>query len=112
VILAGARRVLVVLVVLMGMSAILAVVLGLSAGVGAARAVALGCYFVGVASGFVGFILGSRRFFRRDELPGEGHSLDGTDKARDSRALAALLMVSGVALVLIGAAFDPGAKVV
>jgi hypothetical protein len=109
---AGARRVLVVLIVLAGGSAALGIVLGLSAGISAARAAALGCYLVGAAAGFVGFILGSRRFFRRDVLPGDTSSPDPAASARDSRALAALLMLSGVALVLIGAAFDPGATVV
>ena len=109
---AGARRVLVVLIALAGGSVALAVVLGLSAGFGAARAAALGCYIVGAGAGFVGFILGSRRFFLRDDVPGDPSSRDPAHSASDSRALAALLMLSGVALVLVGAAFDPGARVV
>jgi hypothetical protein len=102
---AGARRVLVVLIALAAGSAALAVVLSLSPGIGAA-------YIVGAAAGFVGFILGSRRFFRRDDLPGDQSSRDPADRARDTRALAALLMLTGIALVLVGAAFDPGARVV
>jgi hypothetical protein len=109
---AGARRVLVVLTALAGGSAALAVVLSLSPGIGAARAAALGCYIVGAAAGFVGFILGSRRFFRRDDLPGDQSLPEPAAGTRDTRALAALLMLSGVTLVLVGAAFDPGARVV
>lgn len=109
---AGARRVLVVLAVLAGVSATLALLLGFAAGVGPARAAALGCYVVGAAAGFIGFLLGSRRFFRRDDLPGDQSPRDAAGRARDARALAALLMLSGVALVLVGAAFDPGATVI
>ena len=107
-----ARRVLVILAVLAAASTVIAAVLGLAAGFGGARSVALGFYLVGAAAGFVGFILGTSRLLRSKAARGAEHAQHTTEESRESRALAALLMIIGVGFVFIGAAFDPGATVI
>jgi hypothetical protein len=105
---AASRRLLILVAVLIAASAAIAALAALATGDGAARSAALGCYLVGATAGLFGFVLGSRRMFRPTAQPG---SFFEPLPAREGRAVAALLMICGVLLILLGAAFDPGASV-
>jgi hypothetical protein len=100
--------VLILVVVLVAGSAVVGLLAGIATGAGAARSAALGCYLVGSVTGLIGFVLGSRRMFRPTPRPG---ALVEPVPVGETRAVAALLMLCGVVLVLIGAALDPGATV-
>ncbi len=102
----AARRLLILVGVLIAAAAVVAVLAGLVTGSGVARSAALGCYLVGSLAGLLGFVLGSRQMFRATPQPG---ALLEPVPAWETRAVAALLMICGVVLVLVGAAFDPGA---
>jgi hypothetical protein len=102
----GARRLLVLLGVLAALAGLVGLI-GIATGAEAARSLAIGCYLIGSATGIVGFALGSRGFFSR---PGSDPEVDA--ERQDRRAVAAVLMVAGVALVLVGTAIDPHAQLV
>ena len=105
----GARRLLALVAVLVAASAA-AALLGIATGAGVARSVSLGCYVVGALAGFIGFALGSRALFR--PRLGEDAGTMAADELRESRAVAALLMIAGVGMVMLGVAIDPHAQLV
>lgn len=83
-----------------GLTALGSLAIGLAAGAPILRALSLGFYAVGCLAMLVGFGFGTQNPFRG--LP----ERRGPEHYRESRVLAALLIVGGLGLILIGVAFD------
>lgn len=123
--LSGLRRLLVLLVVLFALTSVISLAIGGLAHANLARAVADGFYVVGAAVLIGSFIFGLRGPLRGD--PGEDASAErpvsspigiGTfvprairrttvDERLDARRSSVALFALGLALILIGAGFDP-----
>lgn len=107
----GARRLLAFTASLAAGSAAVAALLGLATGNGVARPIGLAYYAIGSVTAVIGFALGSQGLFRpppRRNAP-ERRS---AEEVRESRVIAALLMLVGVLLVVLGIAVDPNARLV
>jgi hypothetical protein len=106
----GARRLFALIGLLVAGSALVAALLGLATGNGVARPIGLAYYAIGSLTALAGFALGSQGLLRppRRNEP-ERRSVE---EMRESRTIAALLMLVGVAVVVLGIAVDPNARLV
>ena len=104
---AVARRALVPLLLLAGGVAAVTGVAVL-AGESAERAVAVGLYAVGALIAILGFALGSRNFFRSTRHARSEE--EGLSRLSETNEAAALLIVIGLVLLLVGTAVDPHAR--
>jgi hypothetical protein len=105
VILAGARRLAVVVAVLVGGTAAVASLVGLATGTSLDRAISLGMYLVGSFCAICGFALTIRGALR----PGAEHDEFGYEGT--SRNAAALLVSLGLLIVVIGLIIDSRVRV-
>ncbi|MBA3841383.1 MAG: hypothetical protein H0X39_01975 [Actinobacteria bacterium] len=115
---AAARRVGILFGALAGGTAVLALLIGVAFGAGAARALSLGWYLVGSALLVSGFFIGNRGPSRPQ---GEGWGVFSTqrwvrwatpDEQRESISLSFLLVILGFVLIVLGAVADARYRVI
>jgi hypothetical protein len=107
VILAGARRFLLIIGVLTGGTAAGAAAIGLVSGNGLNRTISLGFYAIGSFCTIVGFALTMRGALR----PGTPTE-DGSDDVAALRGTSALLISAGLILVVLGVVVDSRVRVI
>jgi hypothetical protein len=111
-ILAAARRFVLLLGAIGGASVLIGLALGLLLGASANRSVSLALYVSGSFLLVGGFLLGSRGPLRRDDAGGGGFSVRRTlrratpDEMRESVNLTTVLVLLGFVLLMLGAAID------
>ena len=109
--LAAARRFVVLLVLIGGGATVLALALGLLLGSSANRSLSLGLYLAGAFLLVGGFLLGNRGPLRREGEGGPGSfgravRRASPEEVRDSVNITVLLVVLGFVLLALGAAID------
>jgi hypothetical protein len=115
--LAGVRRLLVLLAAVAGSAAALSLALGLLLGAAATRSVAVGLYLTGCALLLGAFFHGNRGPFRVANESGlvglrvpRGLRPASGEEHAEAFALSGLLVLAGVVLLAIGAALDSNAS--
>ena len=96
---------------LIGAAVVIVALIALLGGASSERAAAIGFYAVGGFLAIIGFALGSRNLFR----PRERKALQktgGTADLWETIEAAAVLIVLGLALLVVGVAVDPHARLI
>jgi len=106
-ILAGARRFLIVVSVLLGGTIAGAAVIGLVSGNSLNRSISLGLYGVGSFATIIGFGMTMRGALR----PGDHHGRPIADDPGSARAASGLLISVGIVIMLVGMAIDSRVRV-
>jgi hypothetical protein len=115
VLLAGVRRIATIYLAILGATVVLSALFGLAAGASILRSIAVGLYLAGAALLVGCFVTGARGPLRGESRSGEVVGVVGARRIRratgDERSEAArtsiLLFVLGLALIVLGALFDP-----
>ena len=113
----AARRFLILLAGVGGVTVVLSAALGALAGTSIRRAVAVGCYFAGALLLLSGFFLGNKGVLRAEADPAEaGRNLPmlrprrirsaTSEEQREAVSVAALVMTLGIVLILVGVLAD------
>jgi hypothetical protein len=83
----------------------------LLAGSAPERALAIGLYALGAFLAVIGFALGSRNVFRAADPSSDRVGADA-ERLWETREAAVVLIVIGLALLVLGTAVDPNARLV
>jgi hypothetical protein len=113
--LAGLRRLAVIAVATLASTAVLSLLIGLAAGAGLERSVAVGFYALGAVLLVGCFVFGVRGPLRGMSRTGDPVPILGARRVRtatadersESTRIALLLFVFGIAVILIGSTIDP-----
>lgn len=114
----GLRRLAIVFAAIVGVTVIVAALLGLAAGASVLRAIAIGLYIDGIALLGLCFVVGARGPLRGVSREGETVPLMGAsgvrrasgDERSEATRTALALFVFGVVIVILGSLIDPGHK--
>ncbi len=107
-ILAGVRRLLIVLGALVGGTTVVAALLGVATGSSLNRSISLGLYAVGSFCTIIGFAMTMRGALRPRERGGQ----PVVEDAGSARAASGLLITAGIVIMLVGMAVDSRVRVV
>ena len=106
-IVSGARRLLILLGVLVGGTGAISALLGLLTGHGLGRSVSLGFYAVGALSTVIGFAFGTRGAFG-----GTRRAASKSDEVRATLGTSGLFIAIGLIMLTLGIVADPRARLI